>query len=582
MLNSPKHSQALFAALALSAYALSASADGRVVINSTNFPDANLRAIIAESDWDENGVVEGEEYDNCRYIYCLEVTNFKGLELLPLESLTIDYDNDSQLANVVKILPLTSFPNLRELFVFNAFGLETLDISANANLTYLRTGQLPALRDIKWSSALEIIDLEDMESLSTINGSELPNLMRLEVSSHDVQASVENFNFTGHEKIEEILIYGCDAVRQNVNALHVENCPLLRTLEVWYATVQNFTIKDLPQFESIYVKNTTAESISIQECENLDRVLCEENRLGTLELKNNPLLWNVECNDNYLQHCVVDGCPSMQYVRAFNNQLSWLDFSSAEKDDLYDPDNEYFQLDNQQPHFVAYKISSTEVGLRVHERLDVNRVSNLKAKGLSMEPREITVDGIRYFVIYNDGPSVASLVGASGHFYQYDTQWPYPEREGCSADMLLPVTYHVDSWRKPDSFIRVDGPTTLRGEYGKPAPATPGIIRSQDYDGALTWTSSNPEVVSVDASTGAMTVRNAGTVTITVSGAETDYRNKPANISFSVIIDKIKEHERVANNILQKQDDPLRAVDWNNDGKKSIGDLPRLVKEIKK
>lgn len=143
MLNSPKHSQALFAALALSAYALSASADGRVVINSTNFPDANLREYVAEGDGDNNGVLEDDEYYALKYIVCKNVTNFKGLELLPLESLSINYDDDSPLANEVKTLTLPSFPNLCELFVFNAFGLETLDISANANLTYLRTGQLP-------------------------------------------------------------------------------------------------------------------------------------------------------------------------------------------------------------------------------------------------------------------------------------------------------------------------------------------------------------------------------------------------------------------------------------------------------
>lgn len=144
------------------------------------------------------------------------------------------------------------------------------------------------------------------------------------------------------------------------------------------------------------------------------------------------------------------------------------------------------------------------------------------------------------------------------------------------------MTLHVDSWRKPDSFIRIDGPTTLSGEYGRPAPATPVITRSQDYNGALTWTSSNPDVVSVDAATGAMTVHGVGTATITVSGAGTDYRNAPANIHFTVVIEKIKDTERVADNILEKRDDPTNAVDWNSNGKKGIGDLPHLIRQLKK
>lgn len=577
------------AAFAIAAATTTAYADGSVVVNKTNFPDENLYNYLLEFDEDGNGILEGWEYEST-YFYgfnCADVVNFKGLELFPITRLNIYYNwiEENPLASVVKTIDLSMLPDLEGLFIYDVLGLETLDISRNTKLTSLRLSYCPALKDIKWSSSLESLDIQDLQSLSSINGSEMPNLRTLESSSHALVSSVENFNFTSHQNIESIYIHGNDEFTHNLNTFHVENCPNLTYLDVNYSTVQDFTMKNLPGFEYFTIKNTTAENVNIQECPELRRVQCEENELGTLQLSNNPKLWDVDCHDNKLKTLIADNCPSMESVWAWDNQLMWLDMKDVEKSIFHNENiegNPDFMLNNQNPHVVAYKISPTEVGLRVHERLDVNRVSNLKAKGLAMTPKEIFVDGIRYFVIYNNGPQVQSLVGASGHSYQYDTKWPYPYVYGNSDDNLLPVTYHVDSWRKPDSFIRIDGATTLYGEYGQPAPATPTIIRSQDYDGILAWASSNPGVVSIDAATGAMTVNGVGTATITVRGAETDYRNAPANIHFTVIIEKIKDTERVADNILLKRDDPTNAVDWNSNGKKGIGDLPHLIRQLKK
>ena len=561
-----------------------------VAVTKENFPDENLYNYLLEFDEDGNGILEGWEYESTYFngFDCKDVLNFKGLELFPITYLNIYYTwiEENPLASVVKTIDLSMLPDLEGLFLYDVLGLETLDISRNTKLTSLRLSYCPALKDIKWASSLESLDIQDLQSLSSINGSDMPKLRTLESGSHAHVSSVNTFNFTGHQNIESIYIHGNEDFTHNLNTFHVENCLSLNYLEVNYSTVQDFTMKNLPGFEYFSIKNTTAENVNIQECPELRRVLCEENELGTLQLSNNPKLWDVDCHDNKLKTLIADNCPMLESLWAYDNQLMWLDMKDVEVNPFHVSDNgegnSDFMLNNQNPSVQAVKISPTEVGLRVHERLDVSRVLNLKAKGQAMTPREIFVDGIRYFVIYNNGPQVESLVHAEGCSYQYDTKWPYPYVNGNSEDNLLPVTYHVDSWRKPDSFIRIDGPTLLRGDYGQPAPATPGIIRSQDYDGVLAWASSNPGVVSIDAATGAMTVQGVGTATITVRGAETDYRNAPATITFTVVIDKIKDVQRVADNILQKRNDPLNAVDWNSNGQKGIGDLPSLINHLKK
>lgn len=533
------------AVLAMSAFSTAAMAEGSVVLNRTNFPDENLYNYLLEFDEDGNGILEGWEYEST-YFYgfnCADVVNFKGLELFPITHLNIYYNwiEENPLASVVKTIDLSMLPDLEGLFIYDVLGLETLDISHNNKLTSLRLSYCPALKDIKWASSLESLDIQDLQSLSSINGSEMPNLRTLESGSHALVSSVENFDFTGHQNIESIYIHGNDDFSHILNTFHVENCANLTYLEVNYSTVQDFTMKNLPGFEYFSIKNTTAENVNIQECPELRRVQCEENELGTLQLSNNPKLWDVVCYDNKLKNLIADNSPKLESIWAWDNQLMWLDMKDVVINPYHVSDNgegnSDFMLDNQNPSVQAVKISPTEVGLRVHERLDVSRVLNLKAKGMAMEPKEIFVDGIRYFVIYNDGPSVETLVGANGHSYQYDTKWPYPFVEGNSAGNLLPVTYHVTSWTKHPSFIRLSE-STVRGVYGQPAPQAPTVTRSQDYDGKLTWSSSNENVVKVNADTGELTIIGAGTATISVSGVETDYRLAPATVSYIVIIDK--------------------------------------------
>ncbi len=530
------------AVLAMAAFSSTAMA-GSVVINPTNFPDDNLREYLLDFDWDGNGILEGDEYDSLGEPWITDVTNFKGLELLSsIWFLHIGYSSpdENPLATVVKTIDLSMLPDVEYLYVYGNYGLETLDISHNTKLISLYISDCPVLKDIKWSSSLWRMDLTDLQSLSTINGNDLPNLAELNVTSSVVESSVSNINFAGHQSITHIEINGNEDFTQNVNTFHVENCPNLDNILVSYATVPDFTMKNLSSFRFFSIRNTTAENIDIQECPMLESVVCEENELGTLQLSNNPKLWQVQCNDNKLRSFIVDNCPNLYDVYAFNNQLMWLDMTDVVRDGSLVAQ---FRVDNQNPTVQAVKISPTEVGLRVHDRLDVSRVLNLKAKGQAMEPKEIFVDGIRYFVIYNNGPEVESLVGAAGTEYEYQTKWPYPFHaaegyyEGDSKDDNLPVTLNVTNWTKHPAFIKLSQ-NTVKGVYGEPAPQAPAVTRSQDYDGKLTWKSSNENVVKVNPETGELTVVGAGTATITVSGAETDYRLAPSSISYSVVIEK--------------------------------------------
>jgi len=99
------------------------------------------------------------------------------------------------------------------------------------------------------------------------------------------------------------------------------------------------------------------------------------------------------------------------------------------------------------------------------------------------------------------------------------------------------VTLNVYSWTKHQAFLTLSE-TVVKGKYSEPAPKEPTVTRSQDYDGKITFSSSNENVVKVDPDTGVLTVIGAGTAIISVAGAETDYRLAPAVKTYTVIIDK--------------------------------------------
>ena len=107
--------------------------------------------------------------------------------------------------------------------------------------------------------------------------------------------------------------------------------------------------------------------------------------------------------------------------------------------------------------------------------------------------------------------------------------------EDNSKDNNLPVTLNVTSWTKHPSWIKIDGETTISGEEGTTMPALT-VLRSQDYDGKLTYHSSNEDVVKINAETGVMTLVAQGTATITIIGAETDYRLAPVSIGYTITV----------------------------------------------
>ena len=499
-----------------------------VVINETNFPDENLRFVASQYDADENGTLSDDELAEITEINAGYIMNLKGAEHFKnLDFLCLYYGSDENPS--ITSINLSLFPKLYRFSLQDCAGVTSLDFSKNPLLTEFELLRCPNVSSLKLPASVEQVGLDGVKSLTALDVSQLPKLRQFFM----INSGVTDLNFSANPVLSSIGITGVEDEKQVLNSVNLTNCDGLENIDIRYTTITTLTMKHLPIVRSLMMLYNDITSTTIEDCAEFNDITCNDNVLGTLCLKDNPLLGTINTEDNQLQVLIADNCPKLGRVQAFNNKLMWLDLKDAVKPE--NVEESCLKLDNQQPVVQAVKISPTEVGLRVHERLDVSRVKNLKAKGQTMEPKEIYVDNIRYFVIYNDGPSVASLVGATGTGYEYDTKWPFPWMDGNSKDNHLPVTLNVASWTKHPSWIRIDGATTITAEEGTTMAALP-VLRSQDYNGKLTWRSSNEDVVKVDAETGAMTFVAQGTAYITVTGAETDYRLAPLSTGYSVVV----------------------------------------------
>ncbi len=502
-----------------------------VVINSTNFPDENFRAQVAEAfDSDGDGTISDEEMEaNGGHHNFDRVSNLKGIELLT--SIT-----ELQIINYPDEPGLTTFdyelPNLHWLEFQDQVGsLTTVDATKCTNLEDFGVIENPAgLSTLKLPSSLKSLNLCYAPLVKTFDPKQFPNLQTMSLLGN---TGITDLDFSNHKSIQNISVVGYDEPYQ-LNSLNMVNCPELTNIDIKVCTIKSLTFKSLPEMLSILVYESDITNMLVDDLSQLGSIEAHNNVLGTLTLNNLPAIYGLSCESNKLQTLIIDKCPGMNGINAEHNRLMWLDLQDVKKNGT---DENSLKIDDQQPTVQAVKISPTETGLLVHERFDVNRVLNLRAKGIAQTPRETTVDDIRYFVFYDNGPDTPNLVG-SDCFYEYETKWPYPWIEGNSKDNNLPVTLNVTSWTKHPAWIKLTTTDAIRGEYGKPAPEAPTVSRSQDYDGKLTWKSSNENVVKVNADTGELTVIGAGTAIITISGAETDYRLAPTSISYTVIIDK--------------------------------------------
>ena len=556
-------------------------AKASVAINPSNFPDENLRNLASEYDADGNGVLSDDELAEITNIHAGDIMNLKGAEHFKnLEYICLWYGS-TEYPSISSIDP-SLYPKLNFFSLSDCSGVTSLDFSKNTQLEYFELLRCPNVSTLKLPASVESIGMDGAKSLTSFDVSQLSKLEQFNMWN----SGITDLDFSNHPVLSHIGITGNEDEKQVLNSLNLTNCAALENIDIRYTTIKTLTMKHLPSVRSMMLLYNDVTSATIEDCAEFMFLTCDNNVLGTLCLKDNPLLQSVNTENNYLQVLIADNCPNLGWVKAFNNCLMWLDLKDVKKAENIE--ESMLQIDNQHPSAVAWKLSSTEVGLRVHERMDPARMLNLVTNGKSVTATETTIDGIRYIVFSNDGVNAESLKGKTST-YEYETKWPYTWIEGSdnTKDNNLPVSLSITSVTKHPAFIQLST-NSVTALWNDPLTA-PEVIRSQDYDGKLTFSSSNESVVKVDAETGALTPVGPGRAVITVTGAETDYRQAPTQVSYTVFI-ILREGDVNADGVVDVADISTtltymagvqnvskETADVNNDGEVDVADISTIL-----
>lgn len=508
-------------------------------VNSLTISDCpNIESLELTGSVDNLTLTNLPQLNTFKYTYG-NIANIIGLEQLPeLSYLTLTGYGATALHS-------SNLPSqLKQLSLDQCVHLTSVNLEDLQELTQIEINNCEHLASLEMPAVIQTILLENCPSLTELDLNKYQHLQYVELGMCGMKDIViSNKEDLGYFSINRNTGRYDSNYKWSLNTIKVTDCPA--SIVVNIVKAKKLTVSNVGgngyshSFSGIY---SEIDSVDISNYATTG-ISFSWDSIPYMELKGMHDLMSLNVSESKVEKLVVEDCPSLREIVGYGNRLSWLDLSSV----VYHADwgeNGQFLMNDQNVDVQAVKISPTEVGLRVDPRLDVSKVQDLTAKGEAMQAKEIFVDGIRYFVFYNNGPQTESLVGAEGNGYRYNTGWPYPwifDPENPfdyekSKDNLMPVTLHVTGWTKHQAFLKLST-NRVSGVYGEPLTA-PVLTRSQDYDGKVTFTSSNESVVKVDAETGALTVVGAGTATISVSGAETDYRLAPATLTYSVFIDK--------------------------------------------
>lgn len=563
------------------------SAQADVTINEANFPDENFRWSMEGID-NGDGVLTDEEIAAVEGITFWDVQNFKGIEYFyHLQDLLIFGTNIPDQEGFV-MFDISKFTNLASFTMGEYHCVTSLDFSKNSKLKFLNLDSgMSGLTTIKLPAGIEDLTLNNVPKLSSLDLSPCQNsLVSLRLVNGGDVKKLDLSNFT---QLNWLGVFGeGEEGIYPLTLLDVSGCENLWSIELAWTSIETLIVKDMPHIGEIQVSDNEIKTFKVENCEGLTGIGCNNNDIWELNVKNCQAFFRLDANSNKMRTLIIDESPNFQILEAMDNQLMWLDMSKVVKD--INVEETEFRVDNQNPSVTAWKLSPTEVGLRVHERMDPGRMLNLKTNGKSVTATETTIDGIRYIVFSNDGANAESLNGKTST-YEYETKWPYAWMDGNSKDNNLPVTLTVTKVEKLPSWIKLSSTETLKTMIdGTLTPPT--VTRSDKYDGKLTWTSSNENVVKVDAD-GKLTIIGPGTATITVTGAETDYRTAPEAQSYKVIISPYGDADgngkldandivEIVNYLTGKPSDNflLKAADANKDNKVDIADIIQIANTI--
>ena len=315
--------------LLLALVAIVTTARAQVVLNETNFPDANFRAALVEI----LGISEGDEITEAKIAATTELSVFgrsiadlTGVEhFTALTKLYCGWNRLTSL-NVSKNTALT------ELYCNNN-QLTSLDVSQNTKLETLWCygNQLTSL-DVSKNTALEMLYCYsnqltslDVSKNTALTGLSCYNnqLTALDVSKNTAltKLSCSNNQLVSLDVSQNTALTESYCNNNQLTSLDVSKNTALETLYCYSNQLTSLDVSKNTALETLYCYSNQLVSLDVSQNTALTELSCYRNQLTSLDMSQNTALTKLRCEYNQLTSLDVSKNTALEVLWCCGNQI---------------------------------------------------------------------------------------------------------------------------------------------------------------------------------------------------------------------------------------------------------------------
>ena len=337
----------LLFSLAVLMATLAARAD--VVINATNFPDANFRAYLlnvypsgtittAQLATHETMLLENKNISSLQGIHY-----FTGLKQLNCANNTItslDLSNNTALThltcsnNQLTELDVAGMSHLERLYVADNPQLEVL-LCYSCNLKEISLENCTALYDVQCFDNPELDDITRIYTCTALRYFDGENCGFTEFNCWSMP-TLTTLNLANNPHLKKVQAFKC-----NLTSLNVSECDSLEMITCYQNKLTNLDLSDLSALKEVYCYDNMLTSLNIDNCNALETLDCSDNKLTSLSFTGCGNLQNVDVDNNQLTSLRLFSRRQLTTLSCINNQLTRLDVPNCTAlKSLYCQDNQ--------------------------------------------------------------------------------------------------------------------------------------------------------------------------------------------------------------------------------------------------
>ena len=268
-----------------------------IKVDRDHFPDEVLWEAARKKDLDHDTKLSSSEIECATSIVLDGVKDLKGLDVFTgLTTINLrDVENMKY--------DFKCFNNLKTLTIDGTWASNSIDLSGNANLEWIK---------IKCKNLEELIlpenaPLKEFTCIkSQLTGIDLNNYKSLKTIHLENNYLMTELNLNGLPELTEL---NCGA-NKYLSTITISDCPKLKKLDCSYNSLVD---------------------LNISGCDDLEELTCCSNHLSNLDVSAYKNLKSLDCGSNELTELDVSSCPDLTELNCINNDLEILDLRSNSK-----------------------------------------------------------------------------------------------------------------------------------------------------------------------------------------------------------------------------------------------------------